>query len=422
MSQVDETRSTSPESSPLIGPFEQGLFEIEDTHERADRLQELLVPILEAACELIREVYGDDVLEPCRKPTTPAHRPEGENTESFELDPAGLAVKGHSWNFSQRFECSSGSLYTTLFGVRGLESNAIVQVLKKYPEHAVRLLEHVGCEISSTTIEEPDNDDEEPDDYGDPDYDELRSKIENDEDITDIMFKIENRPIEASETTEDEEPDHGDEPFDLAEFITKLGLVGEKEWFNTQIDTPSLDLPIEDVDTAEPVIHDFVALFPIFRAAANVLRGEEDRFEDYAKRFWDWQAQLEEEERGEEESDDADPPGEVEESALEGGFKVVFRRHRLREKRLRKQKIREVQRNENGRLRCEVPGCGFDFLAVYGELGRDFAHVHHKNPLSDRTRPELTKLSDLAIVCANCHAMIHRHGECRALDDLVSVP
>jgi predicted HNH restriction endonuclease len=73
----------------------------------------------------------------------------------------------------------------------------------------------------------------------------------------------------------------------------------------------------------------------------------------------------------------------------------------------------------NSSLKCEVPGCGFDFEAVYGELGRDYAQVHHLKPLGDRTTPSETKLNDLAIVCANCHAMIHRGGKCRPLDKLI---
>ena len=66
-----------------------------------------------------------------------------------------------------------------------------------------------------------------------------------------------------------------------------------------------------------------------------------------------------------------------------------------------------------------VSKCGFDFEAVYGELGRDYAQVHHLKPLADRTKPSQTKLDDLAVVCANCHAMIHRGGKCRPLDKLI---
>ena len=73
-----------------------------------------------------------------------------------------------------------------------------------------------------------------------------------------------------------------------------------------------------------------------------------------------------------------------------------------------------------GRLPCEVPGCAFDFLAVYGEIGTGYAQVHHRRPLSDRTRPSETRLSELVVVCANCHVMIHRGGECRPLETLLA--
>lgn len=59
-----------------------------------------------------------------------------------------------------------------------------------------------------------------------------------------------------------------------------------------------------------------------------------------------------------------------------------------------------------GRLACEV--CSFDFFAFYGELGRGFAECHHMIPLSEAVFKRKTRLTDLAIVCANCHRMLHR--------------
>jgi len=100
--------------------------------------------------------------------------------------------------------------------------------------------------------------------------------------------------------------------------------------------------------------------------------------------------------------------------ALEGGLQKRYVAHRARELRLRMQKIDDVLAVDR-RLTCEVPGCGFDFERTYGELGKHYAHVHHKEALSSRKRPKVTRLVDLAIVCANCHAMIHRGGECRKL-------
>ncbi|WP_365305597.1 HNH endonuclease [uncultured Thiodictyon sp.] len=67
-----------------------------------------------------------------------------------------------------------------------------------------------------------------------------------------------------------------------------------------------------------------------------------------------------------------------------------------------------------------MPGCNFDFETTYGSVGSRFAHVHHLRPLSQTTAPMVTTLKDLAVVCANCHAIVHRGGECRPLSSLIS--
>ncbi|MBQ2616675.1 MAG: HNH endonuclease [Synergistaceae bacterium] len=56
-------------------------------------------------------------------------------------------------------------------------------------------------------------------------------------------------------------------------------------------------------------------------------------------------------------------------------------------------------------LKCEV--CGFDFEKAYGKLGAGYIEVHHKKPVSEGVR--MTDLNnDLAMLCSNCHRMIHR--------------
>lgn len=100
-----------------------------------------------------------------------------------------------------------------------------------------------------------------------------------------------------------------------------------------------------------------------------------------------------------EESDD-----DEEASAPEG--RVLYARHRRRErnKALRKKKIASVLKN-GGTLACEA--CGFDFEAVYGERGKGYVECHHVVPLHEAGE-STTKLSDLALICSNCHRMIHR--------------
>ena len=108
---------------------------------------------------------------------------------------------------------------------------------------------------------------------------------------------------------------------------------------------------------------------------------------------------------------------DVEAGALEGELRIALSRHRARERWLREDKIAEVKKANDGRLPCQV--CRFDFFEVYGEAGRDYAQVHHLKPLSDRTKPSLTGLSDLAVLCANCHVMVHVGNQVRPLEALL---
>lgn len=56
---------------------------------------------------------------------------------------------------------------------------------------------------------------------------------------------------------------------------------------------------------------------------------------------------------------------------------------------------------------CRI--CDFDFEVMYGDLGRDFCHVHHITPLAEvGEEHSVNPKTDLIPVCANCHAMLHR--------------
>lgn len=85
----------------------------------------------------------------------------------------------------------------------------------------------------------------------------------------------------------------------------------------------------------------------------------------------------------------------------------VWATHLRRERDLRviKGKKRQVM-NETGKLECEV--CGFDFERIYGNIGLSFCETHHIKPLSENVEETETKLEDLAVLCSNCHRMIHR--------------
>jgi predicted HNH restriction endonuclease len=84
--------------------------------------------------------------------------------------------------------------------------------------------------------------------------------------------------------------------------------------------------------------------------------------------------------------------------------------------------LKEARSKNGGRLICEAPNCGFDFLKRYGAIGEGYAQIHHLEPLSAAPRiGRIITLDKLAVVCANCHAMIHVGGQCRPLASLISL-
>jgi len=88
----------------------------------------------------------------------------------------------------------------------------------------------------------------------------------------------------------------------------------------------------------------------------------------------------------------------------EGDPILLLHMRQERSRKLRNQKIVEVKASGQ-RLTCEA--CSFLFSDKYGEIGTDFCEVHHRVPLSVTGRT-LAATSDLAIMCSNCHRMIHR--------------
>ncbi|MBK8681076.1 MAG: HNH endonuclease [Bacteroidetes bacterium] len=96
---------------------------------------------------------------------------------------------------------------------------------------------------------------------------------------------------------------------------------------------------------------------------------------------------------------------------------VIFKLHKYRERDstiIKKKKEAEFKRN--GYLLCEA--CEFDFHKKYGELGYKYIECHHRIPLSDFTSTTKTSLIDLALVCSNCHRMLHRKLDTLSVESL----
>ena len=95
----------------------------------------------------------------------------------------------------------------------------------------------------------------------------------------------------------------------------------------------------------------------------------------------------------------------------EGGEKVYVSVRRERDPRLRADAI--------ALHGIDCMACGFNFEEFYGTVGKDFIEVHHVVPLSEAGRTETNPATDLIVLCANCHRIIHRRKNiCLSLNEL----
>ena len=70
----------------------------------------------------------------------------------------------------------------------------------------------------------------------------------------------------------------------------------------------------------------------------------------------------------------------------------------------------------HGKLACEV--CAFDFAACYGDYGNGYIECHHMKPIATLREGQTTHLKDLALLCANCHRVVHRKRKWLSLEEL----
>ncbi|MEZ4908741.1 MAG: HNH endonuclease [Saprospiraceae bacterium] len=66
---------------------------------------------------------------------------------------------------------------------------------------------------------------------------------------------------------------------------------------------------------------------------------------------------------------------------------------------------------------CQV--CEFNFEDKFGEIGKDFIHVHHLKEISSIAEEyEVNPIEDLIPVCPNCHAMLHKRKPAFKIEEL----
>ena len=103
--------------------------------------------------------------------------------------------------------------------------------------------------------------------------------------------------------------------------------------------------------------------------------------------------------------------------SLHNEGRIVYRMHRQRERdpKLRRNKIKQVKKEHEGKLVCEA--CDSNLESTYGSLGTAIFECHHIEPLHV-SGPTQSTLGDVALLCPNCHRVAHRLDPWPTLEEL----
>jgi len=91
--------------------------------------------------------------------------------------------------------------------------------------------------------------------------------------------------------------------------------------------------------------------------------------------------------------------------AFEGERKLELHKSIERDRNLRNQKVTSFL-DEHGKIFCEL--CQFNFQENYPFLKTDIIEVHHIIPLATLSKKDKVKLTDLMLLCSNCHFAVHQ--------------
>jgi predicted HNH restriction endonuclease len=88
----------------------------------------------------------------------------------------------------------------------------------------------------------------------------------------------------------------------------------------------------------------------------------------------------------------------------EGEAKYLLHRKLERDTALAK-KAKLYRLQKDGFLSCDI--CSFSFERQYGDFANGYIEAHHRTPLSQLNGKVRPRIRDLALVCSNCHRMLH---------------
>ncbi len=102
----------------------------------------------------------------------------------------------------------------------------------------------------------------------------------------------------------------------------------------------------------------------------------------------------------------------TEEFGIPTATSVIEIRKYVFHRKIERNRIAARQAKKFHGTRCQV--CGLDFGERYGDLGKGFIEAHHLRPIGSLEEGIPVKYdveADFAVLCSNCHRMIHRFSD-----------
>lgn len=107
---------------------------------------------------------------------------------------------------------------------------------------------------------------------------------------------------------------------------------------------------------------------------------------------------------------------ETEIIGMEGRLLVRIHVYKERDRKFAAGSKKDFKAKNGGRLFCVA--CGMDPTEVYGPDSERCIEAHHKIPIEELQPDTPTRYEDMAMVCANCHRIIHSKKPCLTTDQV----
>ena len=104
---------------------------------------------------------------------------------------------------------------------------------------------------------------------------------------------------------------------------------------------------------------------------------------------------------------------------LEGRLLTRIHAYKERDRKFVARAKKYFMDRNGGKLTCEA--CGLDPEELYGPDGGRCIEAHHKIPIEELQPDSITRVHDLAMVCASCHRIIHGKRPCLTIPEVTVI-